>query len=159
MSPVRGPRLGRAGPRAKPPTRPPIIRRRSARRGLGKVSAKRSPPGVPPLDLRNTVENRSAPGRSICKCRIRAWCPMRNCRSGTDLPDLAGRCSWPPALRFIRPLDQRDGGLRTVDEHRTREDEQHQGGDDDGKEQAIHQSQARAACLVPRRAWVASASS
>jgi hypothetical protein len=83
---------------------------------------------------------------------------MRNCRSGPDLPDLAGRCSWPPALRFIRPLDQRDGRLRTVDEQRTREDEQHQGGDDDGKEQAIHQSQAMAACFVPRRAWVASAS-
>ena len=51
-----------------------------------------------------------------------------------DLPDFAGRCSWPPALRFIRPLDQRDGRLRTVDEQRTREHEHHQGGDDDGKE-------------------------
>jgi hypothetical protein len=34
--------------------------------------------------------------------------------------------------------------LRTVDEQRTREDEQNEGGDDDGKEQAIHQSQAMA---------------
>ena len=30
--------------------------------------------------------------------------------------------------------------------------------DDDGKEQGIHRSQAMAACFVPRRAWVASAS-
>jgi hypothetical protein len=72
---------------------------------------------------------------------------MRN-RSG----DLAGRCSWPLALCFLRPLDQRDGRLRTVDKQRTREDEQQQGGDDDGKEQTIHRSQAMAACFVPRRA-------
>src|SRR5258707_15318691 len=78
---------------------------------------------------------------------------MRNCRSGPDLADLVGRCSWPLALRLVRPLDQRDGRLRTVDEQRTREGEHHQGGDDDGKEQAIHRSQAMASRIVPRRPW------
>jgi hypothetical protein len=109
-------------------------------------------------DLRDTVEIVPPPGWPVLQMQIRARCPMRDCRSRPDLADLAGRCSWPPALRFTGRLDERDGRLRTVDEQRTREDEQHQGGDDDGKEQAIHRSQAMAAGLVPRRAWAAPAS-
>ena len=91
---------------------------------------------------------------SIAEARSFAWWPIGIDRSQPDLTDLAGRCSWSPALCFLQPLDQHDGRLRTVDEQRTREDEQNQGGDDDGKEQAIHQSQAMAACFVPRWLWV-----
>jgi hypothetical protein len=62
---------------------------------------------------------------------------MRNCRSGVICPSLLADVHGRP------PFAGRSISVT---------------GDFDGKEQAIHQSQAMAPCFVPRRAWVASAS-